>query len=628
MINQLDGITVLMPTYNQGHFIARAISSLILQELTNWELIIINDGSTDYTEAIIENYSFDNRIRVVNNDVNQGLGSCLNAGLSLAKFNLISYLPSDDIIFKDHLQSLYSKIKESDALLVYSGIRYHYTDLSVSSGPLFSIGQIPGFSLQLVQVIHKLTDDKWLERSELVTDDLNNMFWSKLASKGSFVETGEITCEWIDHLEQHHKFASESYGGGIFLYKQFYNIQNPIRFQSSVGDLIDEIEEHKHLQNLKIKESPNSLKILIVGELAYNADRICALEELGHQLFGLWINNPAYYTTTGPLPFGNVKDVKLEHLTEWLESNKPDLIYALLNHQAVPLANYVLKADLGIPIVWHFKEGPFVCRQSGFWRELIELFTNSDGRIFINEQTQTWFGQFVPNDSESTLILDGDLPKANWFHGKKTGLLSDQDGEIHTLIPGRPYGFTKEYIEELGRNRIHLHFYGNLQQAYWTEFIGLNEQYAPGLLHLHDHCLPKDWTSEFSKYDAGWLHLFESFNNNEYMRATWPDLNYPARISTLAAAGLPIILKNNKGNIVASQSLVEDLNIGIAFNTIDELADTLRNKRLMVNLRENVEFHKLKFSFDYHADSLVKFFRKVIEKHQNKARLEVSLFSV
>lgn len=612
-IPNYKGISVLMPTFNQGAFISRAISSLLLQTFQNWELIIINDGSTDYTEDVILEFE-DKRIRYFSNPANEGIGFCLNKGISLATFDLIAYLPSDDIYFKDHLFSIFNSIIYSDAILIYSGLVHNYLDLSTSSGGIESEGKIWGEPLQLVQVCHKKTSDKWLERDELVTDDLDIMFWNKLAIKGTFNYSGSITCEWIDHPEQHHKISRETSGGGIFLYKQYYNVKYPIKFKSSNGNLIDQISEYQFFRDKPKVKCENPLKILIVGELAYNPERICVFEELGHQLYTLWISTPSYYTTVGPLPFGNAIEVSLEELDERIDEIKPDIIYALLNHQAVPLANYVMRAGLGVPFVWHFKEGPFVCRQNGIWKELIELYTNSDGKIFTNQETRNWFNQFVFDDGDS-FLLDGDLPKKEWFFGKKSPLLSDEDGEIHTVIAGRPYGINENHIKCLGKQKIHLHFYGDIQHTYWTNFIAVNHKHAPGYLHLHSHCKPENWVSEFSKYDAGWLHVFDSSNNNEYMKASWPDLNYPARMTTLAAAGIPMILQDNTGHIVATQSLIERLDVGILFNSMEDLGMQLYNKKRMKEIRDNVEKHKMYFSFDYHADDLIDFFRQVIENY-------------
>lgn len=129
MANIEDGISVIMPTYNQGPFIRRALASLYAQIHTEWELIIINDGSTDYTEDTLSEYFLDKRIRYYTNEKNKGLGYCLNIGLRQSFFNYICYLPSDDIFYADHLSSLLDKIKSADYIfLTYAGVNYGYSD--------------------------------------------------------------------------------------------------------------------------------------------------------------------------------------------------------------------------------------------------------------------------------------------------------------------------------------------------------------------------------------------------------------------------------------------------------------------------------------------------------------------
>ena len=73
-----NGFSVIMPTYNQASFIRRAIISLQKQTYNHWELIIVNDGSTDETDFFIADYLSDNRILYEKNDTNQGLGKAIN----------------------------------------------------------------------------------------------------------------------------------------------------------------------------------------------------------------------------------------------------------------------------------------------------------------------------------------------------------------------------------------------------------------------------------------------------------------------------------------------------------------------------------------------------------------------
>jgi glycosyltransferase involved in cell wall biosynthesis len=615
---QVEGISVIMPTFNQGAFICRAISSLRLQTFEKWELIIINDGSTDYTHDVLQDFIEDSRINYYINKSNEGLGFCLNQGIALSKFKFIAYLPSDDIYFCDHLFTLYNSLINNNHILAYSGIKHDYYDSATGSGSEFSSGKIHNEPLQLVQVIHRQSGARWMEREELVTDDLEKMYWSKLGKYEDFLYSGSITCEWIEHPEQRHSIIRENSSGGIFLYKRFYNISKPIKFQSSVGNLIDEISDFSKFRKPVNKQSEKSLKILLVGELAFNPERICAFEEHGHQLYGLWINSPHCYNAIGPIPYGNIIDINLDNWVESVNEIKPDIIYALLNYQAVAFAHYVMMTNPGIPFVWHFKEGPFISRQNGLWKELIELYVNSDGQIYINEEVKEWYGQFLSTEESCSFILDGDLPKKDWFEGEISPLLSNEDGEIHTVIPGRPMGLTTTDIELLSKQKIHLHLYGDMQQMFWKNWITIANRLAPGYLHIHPNCKPENWVSELSRYDAGWLHTFTSENGGEYLKATWPDLNYPARMTTLAAAGLPMIQRNNDGHTVATQTLLKKLDIGLFFCSIDDLANQLRDKKRIDEIRGNVMSHRLYFSFDSHVDDLICFFRKVIEMKRNK----------
>ena len=91
-------------------------------------------------------------------------------------------------------------------------------------------------------------------------------------------------------------------------------------------------------------------------------------------------------------------------------------------------------------------------------------------------------------------------------------------------------------MAELASHGIHLHFYGEITHGQWLQWIEKTQAMAPGYLHLHPNVDQSRWTEEFSQYDAGWLHLFDSRNEGEIRKANWDDLNYPARLSTLGGS--------------------------------------------------------------------------------------------
>lgn len=220
-----EGISVIMPTFNQAGFIRRAISSLFDQTFKDWELIIINDGCTDETELFIHDYLEHPEITYIKNKNNMGLGYSINNGLDIAKYDYIAYLPSDDFYDSNHLESLKQKLDKSENIvLAFSGLRY---DDSPNAGILSyrkSQGVRPEYCLQLVQACHKKTDDRWIEREECVSEDLFFTFWRKLTGKGVFVPTDQVTCEWTNHPSQRHKIIGEKFGGGLNIYRHFYKV--------------------------------------------------------------------------------------------------------------------------------------------------------------------------------------------------------------------------------------------------------------------------------------------------------------------------------------------------------------------------------------------------------------------
>lgn len=601
-------VSVLMPTFEHEAFIGRAVSSLLAQTRTDWELIVVDDGSPDRTREALTPFLRDPRIRYHRLPQNRGLGAALNVALILARGDFIAYLPSDDVYHADHLQSLLDWLgAEPDAVLAYSGVRHHYN----RSAP----GQIEGEPLQLVQVVHRRTHDRWLERQELVTDDLERMYWHKLRAHGSFVGTGQVTCEWVDHPRQAHKTIRETTYGGINPYRYRYRVQHPMRYHTSVGFPIDEVEQYRRFRDRPdTPPTADRLKILLVGELAYNAERVLALEERGHKLYGLWTPDGYWFNTVGPVPFGHVEDLPRDDWQAAIRRVRPDVIYALLNWEAVPFVHRVFRENPGVPFVWHFKEGPFICLEKGTWRELLELTAGADGRIYSSPEMRDWFATLTPGINDGpTLVLDGDLPKRDWFDGDdRQPLRGEQDGEIHTVVPGRAIGLHPEFVAEMARQGVHLHFYGSVTHGQWGKWMERVNSLAPGHLHSHPQVNAADWVREFSQYDAGWLHAFESENHGELSRANWDDLNYPARIATLAVAGVPLIQCDNTGHVVAAQSLAREMNLGVFYRDVDDLVAQLKDQVHMRRLRENVWSCRHAFTFDHHADRLVTFFRRVM----------------
>ena len=118
------GVSIIIPTYNRGNLLQGAISSILNQTYKNWELIIVDDRSTDNTKELVRNYmKKDKRIKYVVNEHKKGPGGARNQGIEIAKGEYIAFLDSDDEWFKHHLKDSV-KVLENEPVDVCSSLWY------------------------------------------------------------------------------------------------------------------------------------------------------------------------------------------------------------------------------------------------------------------------------------------------------------------------------------------------------------------------------------------------------------------------------------------------------------------------------------------------------------------------
>lgn len=103
-------LSVVISTYNEGQYLKESINSILKQTYPYFELIIVNDGSTDNTSQLLSTFN-DNRIRVINK-VNTGLPNSLNIGIETAKFDWIARMDGDDIALPNRFEDQVKLIKK------------------------------------------------------------------------------------------------------------------------------------------------------------------------------------------------------------------------------------------------------------------------------------------------------------------------------------------------------------------------------------------------------------------------------------------------------------------------------------------------------------------------------------
>lgn len=113
-------VSVIMPAYNAEKYIEAAINSVLSQTYTKWELLILDDCSTDSTTDIVAQFAnLDARIRLICNHSNEGVARMRNRGLDIAQGEWIALLDSDDVWHAEKLEKQLNKAKESGAEIIY-----------------------------------------------------------------------------------------------------------------------------------------------------------------------------------------------------------------------------------------------------------------------------------------------------------------------------------------------------------------------------------------------------------------------------------------------------------------------------------------------------------------------------
>lgn len=112
----MSDVSIIVPVYNSEKYIAKCIESILNQDYKEFELLLINDGSTDSSCNIMNLYD-DKRIKIYNQE-NKGTGSARNLGLKYATGNYIAFVDSDDTIENNYLSIMLELIKKNNADIV------------------------------------------------------------------------------------------------------------------------------------------------------------------------------------------------------------------------------------------------------------------------------------------------------------------------------------------------------------------------------------------------------------------------------------------------------------------------------------------------------------------------------
>ena len=124
MMSDLGLVSIIMPLYNSEKFLSSSIESVVKQTYKNWELIIVDDRSTDNSlQKAIEYMKKDNRIKIIKLQENSGPAIARNTGIEAANGKFIAFLDSDDMWLPDKLELQLNFMRKTNASFSYTAYK-------------------------------------------------------------------------------------------------------------------------------------------------------------------------------------------------------------------------------------------------------------------------------------------------------------------------------------------------------------------------------------------------------------------------------------------------------------------------------------------------------------------------
>jgi len=219
-MSQTPAISIIVPVYNKEKYLRKCIESVMNQTLKDIEIICVNDGSTDKSSVILEEYAAcDNRISIVSQE-NRGLGAARNVGIKTAKGEYIGFVDSDDFVDLTMFEKLYKKAKHNNCDVVITGIYMYNTNTgeywqsrdtniyrAFSKEGVFTAAEHPVL-LQYIGVVDKIYKRDFLNKHSLFNPE-NRIYEDVLFTIKTFVLADRISL--IDEpLYYYRKFTGYS----------------------------------------------------------------------------------------------------------------------------------------------------------------------------------------------------------------------------------------------------------------------------------------------------------------------------------------------------------------------------------------------------------------------------------
>ena len=111
-------LSIIIPVFNTKIYLRNCIDSVLNQNLENFEIILINDCSTDGSKEICDSYKNNKNVKIIHNRINLGAGLSRNKGIKASKGKYLIFLDSDDFLFKNTLRNIEKVIQKKSVDLI------------------------------------------------------------------------------------------------------------------------------------------------------------------------------------------------------------------------------------------------------------------------------------------------------------------------------------------------------------------------------------------------------------------------------------------------------------------------------------------------------------------------------
>jgi glycosyltransferase involved in cell wall biosynthesis len=291
-------VSVLIPTYNSAQFLDETIQSVLSQTFPDYEIIIVDNQSTDNTDKIIEKYKLDSRIRYYKNSVNIGMTGNWNQCLLYANGEYIKFLMSDDKFHPHLLEKFINVMDKNPDVSVITCLRQFF-------GEENSVIPVPEEIMKETKLKSQNAIAYTIKYSNWIGEPTSVMFrrehlwlgffkiemqwipdlemWLRLLTRGSAYIIPEVLSFFRQHPSQQTKFVTKNFLREIEEYEYFRSIL----YHNDIFQVMDRVELKKQIKERAVQCGCNIFQMIRLKNyyLAQNALEICYHERVFIKIF-------------------------------------------------------------------------------------------------------------------------------------------------------------------------------------------------------------------------------------------------------------------------------------------------------------------------------------------------------